>query len=490
MIILVENSEHSIKLASELSKETRQTYILPYERLNDHAWSALSPFIQFMPPAQQDSYVFESLEKLQFQIKSLDPRFLINTLSPNQSLERFLRLICEKQACRYIDSRRVVHDAPPVKKPQPDMLPMQSETPDPAIISPKPEAQEVDVAGKLQLIMQNYQGIFPLKYLFDLFQIPRGTVITRKDSMRLTHKLHDNGYEITPPLALYRILSQDSAMFIYPAPNIHPDDHTSADRFLHACTILILSFSVALADDHMAPEEEKLLRDIIQTEAQNLNYNQKQRLYSLNDWLQKNKVTWSQIQTLLEKRSREECQDFAKYILRMIGIDDVIDDEEIALLQKIYDKMGLSPQQCQQDIEALQHQIDLKTADTTDQHYTVSVQPALADLFQEETQAPAPTITREIGILDIPHRDILNHIIQNPDLSFDDFEQKCRSHRLMPDGVQESLNEWALEIYDDFLFLENEEEDEEEADPDSMTIAFADSDFILNLDLINNHISN
>lgn len=479
MIILVENSEHSIKLASELSKDTRQIYILPYERLDDHAWAILSPFIQFMPPAQQDSYVFESLEKLQFQIKSLAPRFLINTLSPNKSLEQFLRLICEKQDCRYIDSRQVMQkDHPPADQSEPAASPMQA------------NRQNVDIAGKLQLIMQNYQGIFPLKYLFDLFQIPRSTVITRKDSLTLAEKLQQNGYEITPPLALYRILSSDSEMFIYPAPHIAQEDQASADRFLHACTLLILSFSVALADDHMAPEEEKLLRDIIKAEAQNLNYNQKQRLYSLNDWLQKNKVTWSQIQVLLEKRTGDECQDFAKYILRMIGIDDVVDDDEIALLQKIYDKMGLSPDQCQQDIDALQQQIDLKNADIADHHYTVSVQPALADLFQEETQALAPIITREIGTLDIPHRDILNYILENPHLDFDDFEQKCRSHRLMPDGVQDSLNEWALEIYDDFLFLENEAEDEEEADLDSMTVSFTDPDFIINHNLINNHILN
>ncbi len=108
MIILVDNSNHSLLIAAKLSQQYPNIFILPFEQLNNFAWQKLQPFLQFMPPAEQDSYYFETPDKLHFQIKSLSPTYVINTLPQNQILDSFLKLACKKNNCKYIVTSEII----------------------------------------------------------------------------------------------------------------------------------------------------------------------------------------------------------------------------------------------------------------------------------------------------------------------------------------------------------------------------------------------
>jgi hypothetical protein len=91
---------------------------------------------------------------------------------------------------------------------------------------------------------------------------------------------------------------------------------------------------------------------------------------------------------------------------------------------------------------------------------TSAVSSMLASIFKEE-EAPAktadesPTAEAEFTGLDAAHSSLLIRLTEAP-MESDAFEVICRSHKLLPSGAIETINDWAFDALDDFVIEEGE----------------------------------
>ena len=180
--------------------------------------------------------------------------------------------------------------------------------------------------------------------------------------------------------------------------------------------------------------------------------------------------------------------ELAQFALAMIVADGVIDPREIEAVKKLYQTMGLTPDNVYSDLHALKTQSELVT-DRKDyeserdhaipppsEHDSVILDPErvtsvmantehvssiLKNIFHDDEIEEKPNETSEnteedfLG-LDEQHATFLRELLTRPHWNEAEFATLTDHFQLMPKGTVETLNEWSFNRFGDVLIEEDE----------------------------------
>lgn len=97
-------------------------------------------------------------------------------------------------------------------------------------------------------------------------------------------------------------------------------------------------------------------------------------------------------------------------------------------------------------------QIDASRLDRI-RNETLEVSELLANIFVDEAEAVAPTLSRPVEVsrfeqLDRAHSELLWRVISEP-VALEEFEAHARSVKLLPEGAIETINEWGFDTFEE-----------------------------------------
>ncbi|MBS4049316.1 MAG: TerB family tellurite resistance protein [Alphaproteobacteria bacterium] len=257
-----------------------------------------------------------------------------------------------------------------------------------------------------------------------------------------------------------------------------------------AKTLIEVTSLAAAADGGVNPAELAAVKADIQA-LHGLNPAEKQRLSAYANLLAEDAPRQQGVLNRLSKLSAAEKSKVANSAIASVLADGHADPAEMKFLEKLYKALGLPAEELYSTVH--------RGAVVIDEPVTVSVEepargraipkkpapsaatapePAssgikidlarleriksetsavsnlLADIFVEETAAPAAPIMVEASPfegLDAAHAKLVALFLAQPEYDRSTFEEQARGLQLMPDGAVETINEWAFDTFDEPL---------------------------------------
>lgn len=268
--------------------------------------------------------------------------------------------------------------------------------------------------------------------------------------------------------------------------------------FSTALSVLHLAVMVSASDGHIAHQERAHFQQHIET-ILGLSPSEKMRLHASGKWLEtQSGQSTTGFKKRLESFDLKQRQELAHFLIMIANADGRIDPAEIKILKKIYTLLGLDSEKVYSDIHvhqtaemepvlvqqaqtSLGHTIP-KTVDRSESatfkldlalvekklQQTQEVQNLLQTIFddtakpedsKQETLISAPEEVQVILLkgFDARHSALLRDLLSRESWERSMFETLCQSHRLMAEGVLESINDVCFQLYDDAL-LEDEDD--------------------------------
>jgi hypothetical protein len=209
-------------------------------------------------------------------------------------------------------------------------------------------------------------------------------------------------------------------------------------------------------------------------------------------WLRGTNAGLAKARRLLAEASASDRETVAWSAAVAAGAGGLVEREQVAVLEAIYDKLGVP----RQGLYATLHGAAAASARAASEPITVSVEPpaaihaiprppkggkpgldearirrvrdetervssVLAEIFVEETAAlpetePAGSPGSGLAGLDVAYAPLVERLLSSPAWSRAEFETAARAGGLMPEGALEAINEWAFERFDEPLLEDGE----------------------------------
>jgi len=209
-------------------------------------------------------------------------------------------------------------------------------------------------------------------------------------------------------------------------------------------------------------------------------------------WLRGTNAGLAKARRLLAEASASDRETVAWSAAVAAGAGGLVEREQVAVLEAIYDKLGVP----RQGLYATLHGAAAASARAASEPITVSVEPpaaihaiprppeggkpgldearirrvrdetervssVLAEIFVEESAAPPETEPagspgNGFAGLDAAYAALVERLLSSPAWSRAEFETAARAGGLMPEGALEAINEWAFERFDEPLLEDGE----------------------------------
>jgi len=280
-------------------------------------------------------------------------------------------------------------------------------------------------------------------------------------------------FEEAEPVVVFRL--QEGA------PNGPTPEYKAATQLLHLAAL------VALADGSVTSQEQNHLLDHLEV-SMKLGRAERERLEAHLRWLTATKPGLSGIKKGVEGLSGEQRERLGEFLVTVAGADGTLAASEIAILQKIYQRIGIDPARLYGHIHALSTEtvdsgpitvipslersrefgvtpqemktsagprgIQLNTAMIEKKlQQSAAVALLLADVFAGEDAIEPPVQTRALVApgdvvtgLDAAHSALLRRLADRDLWPRAEFDTLADSMSLMPEGAIDRLNEAAYEI--------------------------------------------
>jgi len=282
-------------------------------------------------------------------------------------------------------------------------------------------------------------------------------------------------------------------VFRLPGPDEPPEVPFGSARLL-----VHLAAAVAGADDEIAPGEEEHIERHVE-ESLDLNETDRARLRAHLARLLEHTPTLRGVRRRADELSGDQRRRLATFLLTVAGADGYLAGEEISLLEKAYDILGLDEDQVHQDLHSLSARdpdsgeegpvtvieadeeetyrvpeeeeppspsegeptssegegvdLDLDRVSAV-QDETRDIARVLDDVFSDDEEEPAPSFS--VDGLSESHEAFLLDLGDQAEWSRDDFDELAEQHGLMPGFAIEQINDRAFELADEPL-LEGED---------------------------------
>jgi tellurite resistance protein len=266
-------------------------------------------------------------------------------------------------------------------------------------------------------------------------------------------------------------------------------DEAPGIGYHQAIALVHLTGLVAAADGDVSPEERSALNSHLASSL-GLNSAESLRLSAFFEWIIARPPSMAGMKAKLAGLSAAQREKVAEFLISVAGADGIIHPKEIKILEKIYKTMGMEPADVQTHIHRFlangdSQPVTVKGADTDKSGYSIPQAPEstpqanvkldanrlrlkreqtkevaelLEDVFAEEIVEPEPEIEEAVGFygLDAPYKNILVELGAQDSWDRDNFNSLAEKHGLMPSGVLESLNDAALDNFDDEVLFDEE----------------------------------
>jgi len=266
-------------------------------------------------------------------------------------------------------------------------------------------------------------------------------------------------------------------------------DDAPGTGYHQAIALVHLTGLVAAADGDVSPEERSTLNSHLASSL-GLNLSESLRLSAFFEWIIARPPSMAGMKAKLSGLSAAQREKVADFLISVAGADGIIHPKEIKILEKIYKTMGMEPGDVQTHIHRFlangdSQPVTVKDADTGKTGYSIPSAPdatpeadvkldadrlrlkreqtkevaeLLEEVFAEDVAEPEPEAEEAPDFygLDAPYKNILVALGEQDAWDKDSFNTLAEKFGLMPSGVLESLNDAALDNFDDEVLFEEE----------------------------------
>lgn len=269
-----------------------------------------------------------------------------------------------------------------------------------------------------------------------------------------------------------------------------PQDAASAasDEYLAATLLTDLFVAVAAADGQLGKEEYDLLVSHMRDQM-DLSAKEATRLNAHIWWLYHAKPSIKGIQKLFAGVGADQTSALCQFLTQVACADGVVSPDEVSVLVRVYEMLGLDQGQVHRDIHSCISGISAPSADPDSAAgdrarrdapksslgteatgsrrqldmsliqrkiaETAKIADVLTGIFEEEDEAVVPGAGEQaavsVGGLDQAHALLLHDLQEHNSLARGQFDEMAARRSLLPDGALDALNEAALDACDEMV---------------------------------------
>ena len=263
-----------------------------------------------------------------------------------------------------------------------------------------------------------------------------------------------------------------------------------SSRYKSILVAIAVGSFIAHADDALAANEHGELIAMI-ADAVDLSGTERARLRANLDWMMAVPPDLALFRRHVKDLPVDLSRELGQFALAMAASDGIISAEEVSALERLYQALGLetvgiysgihnltspeepvtvlAPSEGEQGF-AIPPRPDDSSTVTLDAERIASVMAntervssILGTIFQEDEGQPEEEVAeattsgdRGFAGLDARHSAFLGELLVQPHWEQDQYQTLARQFQLMPAGALETLNEWALDHFDDLLLEEGQ----------------------------------
>jgi tellurite resistance protein len=249
-------------------------------------------------------------------------------------------------------------------------------------------------------------------------------------------------------------------------------------EYLGATTLVRLAINVALADDHMSPEEEAALEAHLD-QVLSLSRAESARLRAHVAWLRATRPSLAGMKKRVESMRAAQRQAIGQFLVALAGADGYVSPDELDVLKKVYPALGLDASAVFGDVHAMTAstaeddepptvvegsqttgasipprppgagvRLDMKLVQRRVAE-SAQVAAVLGAVFQDEdTPAPVAPVQAPSTVAvggRTPLASLLAELSAKPEWTRAEFESLAAAHGLMEDGAIERLNDLSFD---------------------------------------------
>ena len=325
--------------------------------------------------------------------------------------------------------------------------------------------------------------------LIEDFPSQRAETFTTKEATSFAQLLESQGIGLIPDIRYSNVnltKHRHAAVFRLDAGEVEP-----SERYQAATVLLQLGAAVSAADGTISSDERRLLGAHLE-DSLHLSSVDRTRLRAYLHWLLVEPPTLTRMKSRMQNLSVTERSKVARFTITIAGADGIVSPDEVKVLNRVYNLLGLEREKLHRDIH------DLASAPPTqpvtvlrpDKATSHSIPPPpsedpapelveldrgkimtimkdtreVTDLLTEIFEGPAePELPEEDegdaemddltptaadiagGSLDTAHTELLRFLASRPNWPWSEFEGASNTLGLMPAGAIETINDAAFE---------------------------------------------
>lgn len=360
----------------------------------------------------------------------------------------------------------------------------------PNFIASKRDLSELKTLRKIcqGALAENEPGILATNDLLEIWPTRSPEKFIKSEAVQLANVLALSGFGIEPdPRYGGKIPSAGEEVAVFNLLN--GQDVVPGQGYHQAVALVQLAGLVASADGDVSLEERTALNSHLAS-ALELNKSDSLRLTAFFEWIVSRPASMAGLKAKLGILTPEQRDVVADFLITVAGADGVIHPKEIKMLEKVYKTMGMDPSDVQIQLHRFiagweSQPVTVKEADSTKTGYSIPADPGalpesevvldvgklqlkreqtkevaglLEDVFAEEAIEPEPhkENTSDFYGLDVLFKDLLEELGGKDVWDRDAFDALAAKYHLMPSGVVESLNEVALDNFEDEVLFDEE----------------------------------
>lgn len=263
----------------------------------------------------------------------------------------------------------------------------------------------------------------------------------------------DPRWDIEPPR-----LSEDAILFELSAPIDHAE--IASEEYELALLLVMVCVSVARSDEDLAVQEMRFVDQLID-DLSSLGLTEIARLKTEHRWLQSRAVPLAPVLSAIGRFSDADKKKLGDLVIGTAMADGQFPEMEQHFVSAIFKAIELpEPRWVVRGEQISQHATAVHVAESepVDRVLDVEFGDELPRSSDETVPNDADGADRsDVGDrivtegLNEKHAAFLSNLMQQVEWNRRALEQLARTHRLMPDGAIEAINEWAFDLYDDRL---------------------------------------
>lgn len=313
-------------------------------------------------------------------------------------------------------------------------------------------------------------GLVDVEEIWTYTKSPLPSKINKKEAEFIQNLAQKAGYGIAPDTRYHHAIPNvDEKLVLFPEG--HGKNFEPSKSFNEIGMTLRLGTMVAVIDSHVDQAELNLLTQLIDHDT-NLTPTEKRSLHAYLVWRLNTPSNITGLKARLETLGKIEKETVRRILVNVAMADGIIRPEEIKLLEKLYNLLGLDKNIVTGDIHGMSSSqsrlrplsspsettlsapnsfeldesvLALHESETKDvQNMLSAIFVEDEDTYESDNSTMVATITEEETGIDKQHYALFESLIRKDKWTREEVETLCRESGLMINGALETINDWSF----------------------------------------------